>query len=232
MSNFCLLIGLTLGIAVLGPSVDAAEKRITGQIQVIDGDTFDVGGTRVRLFGIDAPEGDQTCTDARGQLLRCGAFVTTQVRDAYRGKRAICKQVDTDRYGRSVARCVVDNVDVGQSLVASGLAFAFAKYSRDYVAIEKAAIRAGRGIHAYTLVRPSKFRAQKRAAKTAAAKTPAQVGQNGCTIKGNISAKGVRIFHVAGQRDYQRTSIRTSKGERWFCSENEARAAGWRAARR
>ena len=140
MLNFCLLIGLTLGIAVLSPSVGAAEKRITGQIQVIDGDTFDVGGTRVRLFGIDAPEGDQTCTDARGQSLRCGAFVTTQVRDAYRGKRAICKQVDTDRYGRSVARCVVGNVDVGQNLVASGLAFAFAKYSRDYVAVEKTAI--------------------------------------------------------------------------------------------
>lgn len=218
--------------AIIGGPAQAADKRITGTIQVIDGDTFDVGGTRVRLFGIDAPEGDQTCTDARGDELRCGSFVTTQVRDAYRGKQAVCKQVDKDRYGRSVARCVVGNVDVGQSLVASGLAFAFAEYSRNYIAVEKAAIRAGRGIHAYTMVRPSAFRAQKRASQTAAVKTPAQAGQNGCTIKGNISAKGVRIFHVAGQRDYQRTSIRTDKGERWFCSASEARAAGWRAARR
>ncbi|WP_339763599.1 thermonuclease family protein [uncultured Sulfitobacter sp.] len=232
MLKFRSLLCLVLGAAILGVPAQAAGERITGTIQVIDGDTFDVGGTRVRLFGIDAPEGDQTCTDERGATLRCGSFVTTQVRDAYRGKQAVCKQIDTDRYGRSVARCVVGNVDVGQSLVASGLAFAFAEYSRDYIAVEKAAIRAGRGIHAYTMVRPSEFRAQKRDTQTAAAKTPAQVGQNGCTIKGNISAKGVRIFHVAGQRDYQRTSIRTDKGERWFCSASEARAAGWRAARR
>ncbi len=232
MLKFRSLLCLVLGTAILGVPAQAAGKRITGTIQVIDGDTFDVGGTRVRLFGVDAPEGDQTCTDARGDELRCGSFVTTQVRDAYRGKQAVCKQVDTDRYGRSVARCVVGNVDVGQSLVASGLAFAFAEYSRDYIAVEKAAIRAGRGIHAYTMVRPSEFRAQKRAAPTAAVKTPAQVGPSGCTIKGNISAKGVRIFHVAGQRDYQRTSIRTDRGERWFCSASEARAAGWRAARR
>jgi endonuclease YncB( thermonuclease family) len=232
MLKFCLHLTLALVIFVLGPAAHAAEKRITGTIHVIDGDTFDVGGTRVRLFGIDAPEGDQTCTDAGGTELRCGSFVTKQVRDAYRGKQAVCKQVDTDRYGRSVARCIVGNVDVGQSLVASGLAFAFAEYSRDYVAVEKAAIRAGRGIHAYRLIRPSEFRAGKRDAQTAAAKTPAQVGQNGCAIKGNISAKGARIFHVVGQRDYQRTSIRTDKGERWFCSASEARAAGWRAARR
>lgn len=232
MLKLCSLLCLVLSTAILGGPAQAAGKRITGTIQVIDGDTFDVGGTRVRLFGIDAPEGDQTCTDARGDELRCGAFVTTQVRDAYQGKKTVCRQIDTDRYGRSVARCVVENVDVGQTLVASGLAFAFAEYSRDYIAVEKASIRAGRGIHAYTMIRPSVFRAQKRDAQVAAAKTPAQVGQNGCTIKGNISTKGVRIFHVAGQRDYKRTSIRTDKGERWFCSASEARAAGWRAARR
>ncbi len=228
ISNLSVLIV----IGLLGPDVLAAETRIKGTIRVIDGDTFDVGGTRVRLFGIDAPEGDQPCTDAQGTELACGTFVTTQVRDAYRGKQADCRQTDIDRYGRSVARCVVGGVDVGQNLVASGLAFAFAQYSRDYIAVEKAAIRAGRGIHAYQMIRPSEFRAQQRAAAAVVAKTPAQVGQNGCTIKGNISAKGVRIFHVAGQRDYQKTSIKTNKGERWFCSAEEARAAGWRAARR
>jgi hypothetical protein len=53
-----------------------------------------------------------------------------------------------------------------------------------------------------------------------------------CAIKGNISGKGARIYHVPGQRDYERTGIREEKGERWFCSEAEARAAGWRPARR
>ena len=54
----------------------------------------------------------------------------------------------------------------------------------------------------------------------------------GCLIKGNISSKGESIYHVPGDQHYDRTKIRTSKGERWFCSEAEAVAAGWRKAER
>ena len=54
-----------------------------------------------------------------------------------------------------------------------------------------------------------------------------------CRIKGNISTQsGERIYHVPGGQYYGRTGITTSKGERWFCSEAEARAAGWRRSRR
>ncbi|HMM73900.1 MAG TPA: hypothetical protein PKC22_17035, partial [Rhodocyclaceae bacterium] len=54
-------------------------------------------------------------------------------------------------------------------------------------------------------------------------------GQSGaCNIKGNISRKGERIYHVPGQKYYAQTQISAGKGERWFCSEREARAAGWR----
>ena len=53
-----------------------------------------------------------------------------------------------------------------------------------------------------------------------------------CRIKGNISRKGVPIYHVPGGQSYARTRIDTSKGERWFCGEAEARAAGWRRAKR
>jgi hypothetical protein len=50
----------------------------------------------------------------------------------------------------------------------------------------------------------------------------------GCVIKGNISSSGERIYHVPGQRYYDKTVISWSKGERWFCTEQEAVAAGWR----
>ena len=54
----------------------------------------------------------------------------------------------------------------------------------------------------------------------------------GCSVKGNISYNtGERIYHVPGQRYYSETKISLSKGERWFCSEEAARAAGWRKAR-
>jgi hypothetical protein len=55
---------------------------------------------------------------------------------------------------------------------------------------------------------------------------------SGCNIKGNVSINtGERIYHVPGQRYYQETRIAPEYGERWFCSEQEARQAGWRRAR-
>ena len=55
---------------------------------------------------------------------------------------------------------------------------------------------------------------------------------SGCTIKGNISKKGERIYHLPGQENYDDIVITLSKGERWFCSEEEAVNAGWRKAKR
>jgi hypothetical protein len=52
-----------------------------------------------------------------------------------------------------------------------------------------------------------------------------------CKIKGNVSTRGERIYHVPGQKYYNETRISASHGERWFCSEEEARAAGWRKSR-
>ncbi len=59
---------------------------------------------------------------------------------------------------------------------------------------------------------------------------PAQPASKPYLVKGNTNAKGARIYHVPGGRDYQRTNINEAKGERWFCSEQEARDAGWRRA--
>lgn len=54
---------------------------------------------------------------------------------------------------------------------------------------------------------------------------------NQCNIKGNVSTRGERIYHIPGQKYYDETRISASHGERWFCSEEEARAAGWRKSR-
>lgn len=52
--------------------------------------------------------------------------------------------------------------------------------------------------------------------------------KEGCMIKGNVNSKGERIYHCPLWRDYQKTDIDESRGERWFCTEDEARTAGWR----
>ncbi|WP_310428025.1 hypothetical protein [Chamaesiphon sp. VAR_48_metabat_135_sub] len=53
----------------------------------------------------------------------------------------------------------------------------------------------------------------------------------GCNIKGNISwSNENKLYHLPGMKDYQITKIDLDKGERWFCTESEAIASGWKKA--
>lgn len=210
---------LMILLILAGASAFAAPN---GTIRVIDADTIDVDGVRVRLFGIDAPEMGQPCAKD-GRTWDCGAWTRDAVRNRFEGAYARCRQQDVDRYGRIVAQCAVDGQDMGQMIVASGLAWAFRRYSDIYDLDEKAAAVAERGLWAVDVQLPSAFRA------TQFADDPAP-NQN-CAIKGNISSGG-RIYHRPGQENYDRTRINPANGERWFCSAAEAEAAGWRAARR
>ncbi|MFY0692125.1 MAG: thermonuclease family protein [Paracoccaceae bacterium] len=200
-----------------------AFADFSGRVRVIDGDTFDVGKHRVRVFGIDAPEADQTCTTKGGAEWACGAWVSAEVKSRYDGRFLRCVTRDEDQYGRVVASCIdQQGQDVGAKLVQDGLAMAYRRYSNRYALAEKAAAAAQRGVWGSAFENPAEFR-----------KSRAQGGpppDRDCIIKGNISGAG-RIYHRPGNRDYERTVISPNKGERWFCSEAEARAAGWRPAR-
>jgi len=111
-------------------------------------------------------------------------------------------------------------------MVASGWAMAYRRYSAAYIMQEDGARRARQGIWRGEVVPPWDWR---RGTRLRAA-TDRQPGN--CRIKGNISRRGERIYHVPGGSYYGRTRIDQSKGERWFCSEREASAAGWRRPRR
>lgn len=222
MLRICSLLVLILS----GLPVAAAE--IAGTVRVIDADTFDVDGTRVRLHGVDAPEREQRCGGRDAPMWDCGLWVTRVARDRYDGRHARCAVLDTDRYGRAVTRCTIDGEDVGRAMVADGLAFAYRAYSMDYDLDEKTAAVNGRGLHATGIAAPADFRA---AGRRAGAAHDVAAAPDGCAIKGNIASDGERIFHAPGQRWYSRTRVSTAKGERWFCSESAARAAGWRRAR-
>lgn len=207
----------------------AAGAGPSGQVHVVDGDTLDVGGTRVRLHGIDAPEVKQMCGGKGAPTWACGAWVSQEARNRYEGRLARCETLDTDRYGRVVARCEVGGRDIGREMVRDGLAFAYRRYSMAYDLDEKRAAVRELGLHGTGVQAPAAFRADARKGREVANGAGAP---QGCAIKGNISSKGVRIYHVPGQEHYGATRISPGKGERWFCSEAEARAAGWRRAKR
>lgn len=206
------------------PGVVLAGNAFSGAVRVIDGDTIDVGNVRVRLFGIDAPETDQTCRTEQGQVWACGTWVTDQVTTLIGGRTAQCTAVTTDKYNRIVARCTLADQDVGHELVSAGLAFAYRKYAQDYVFAEKGAAVRDIGLHASRVQNPSQFRKTRAVGRIPPDRT--------CPIKGNISGQGVHIFHMPGQLYYERTGIRPERGERWFCSARDAQVAGWRAAKR
>ena len=212
-----------LAVALAFPVSALAE--ITGTASVIDGDTIDIHGQRIRLHGIDAPESRQTCI-AGGEVWRCGQQASLALSDFIRRSPVVCQEQGKDRYGRIIGACSVRGDDVEAWMVLNGWALAYRKYSMDYVGQEQAAQGARRGIWRGEFVSPWAWRQGKR---LQAATVPNSAGD--CLIKGNISSSGERIYHVPGGKWYDPTKISVEKGERWFCTEAEAQAAGWRASR-
>ena len=217
-TSIILLLFATLFLS--GSFVSA--NSIRGQAVVIDGDTFEIQGKRVRLHGIDAPESNQICKDKNEQNYRCGSAATQRLTELIGWRAVTCEIRDTDRYGRWVAICSINKQDINRLLVREGLALAYRKYSRAYLQVEKEARKSRAGLWQGKFIKPWDWRQGKRLEAD-----NAEVSGR-CLIKGNISNSG-KIYHMPGSKWYNKTKINESKGERWFCSEAEAKAAGWRA---
>lgn len=203
------------------------EAGITGRASVIDGDTLEIHGQRIRLSGVDAPEAGQPCFHANDKPWRCGQIAALALADRIGHAPVSCRRTGTDPYGRMVAICRNGGEDLGEWMVAQGWAFAYRRYSDAYVADEDRARASGLGIWSSRLVKPWDWRQDQRVVQ----RNDANAGPGGCAIKGNINERGEKIYHVPGGRWHARTGIDESRGERWFCSEAEARTAGWRRAR-
>src|SRR5437879_9996269 len=107
-------------VLVWGPDVFADD--LAGQASIVDGDTLEIHGTRIRLWGIDAPESSQLCRGDDSLQYRCGAKAANDL-DAFIASRPVsCIPISLDRYGRTVASCSVGGVDLGEWLVGNGLA--------------------------------------------------------------------------------------------------------------
>ena len=212
-------------------------------VDVVDGDTIEVEidgeEYRVRYIGIDTPE----TVDPFRPVGCFGPEASARNKELVDGKIVGLERdvSETDDFGR-LLRYVwlpAESTESGQPemvnaiLVRDGYAYA-RRYPPDdtlhdaFLALQREAEQAKRGL--WGAVCPS----------TAPATAPAGSGSAICdfsgttqpAIKGNISSSsGEKIYHVPGQQDYDDTVITESKGERWFCTEADAVAAGWRKAK-
>ena len=134
-----------------------ALADVTGPARVIDGDTLDIAGERIRFHGIDAPESGQTCV-ADGERWRCGQKATAALADFIGTSPVRCEGQGTDRYGRTIATCYVRGEDIEAWMVTNGWALAYRRYSLDYTDEEARAEADRAGIWRGEFVAPWQWR--------------------------------------------------------------------------
>jgi endonuclease YncB( thermonuclease family) len=146
------LLAAVLLITAAGPAA------VAGSAHVIDGDTLDLAGERIRIWGIDAVEGDQIC-QRDGRPWRCGDDATAALATLVDGQQITCVERDVDRYDRTVATCTVAGQDIGAAMVRQGWALDFERYSGGHYAAEQLeAEQAQRGLWSGSFVPPWEWR--------------------------------------------------------------------------
>ena len=234
----------------------ACAHTLTGTATITDADTIVVGGETIRLQGVDAPETDQICLDSRGAVWNCGIDARDRLIGHIGSRQTSCVTNGKDVFGRWLATCSTNGGDLSAWLVREGLALAFVRYSSAYAPEEVTARSAQKGMWAGAFIAPWDWRARTASTAILGSYKPTeeqerllllpstpqlqpkpslsprpQEPRTACLIKGNVNSKGERIYHMPGQHYYNKTQIDENKGERWFCSEQEAIAAGWRKAK-
>lgn len=230
---------LVVAVVIAAP---ASATTMTGPVSVIDGDTLDMTGTRIRLVGIDAPEARQSCSRG-GEAWACGDDAADNLRAIIADKSVTCAMQGTDTSGRIMAVCHTSTLDIGREMVRRGLALALEEAAPDYHDAQSLARKLGFGLWGASFQTPREWRAAQGAEAPAAAPrsqrsrragTPTKHAAaashgsdpSGCVIKGNRNARGEWIYHLPGQAYYHQT-----RPEELFCSESAAIAAGYRRSK-
>lgn len=201
-------------------SVFRSGSALSGRASAVNGELIRMSGQLIRLAGIEAPEPKQPCLKANGRRWSCGSSAASALERMVRGKSVTCTASGTDDSGRTLATCMASDQDLAAELVRAGHVFADEGLFRTYGAQEDEAKAAKAGLWQGESVRPNAWRERvwEEAKRTA---------PEGCPIKGIVRASD-RIYAMPWSSDYRTAKVRTIKGERWFCSEDDARAAGFK----
>jgi endonuclease YncB( thermonuclease family) len=222
----------------------AQAADLSGVPRIVDGDRLAIGATKVRLEGIDAPETNQVCLNAKGVHWACGIDARDQLAAHIAGREINRTPHGTDVYRRTLATCYLAGEDLNGWLVQQGWALAYVKYSSAYRQVEEDARVNQRGLWQGAFIAPWDWRHRNNStvilgafsvpinaqaillgpSATEGAPSP------DCTIKGNVNRNGEWIYHTEHQSSYAKIKMDKGGGRRWFCTPEEAEAAEWRRA--
>jgi endonuclease YncB( thermonuclease family) len=199
----------------------SSSETLEGRATATSGATLRISGTSVVLDGIEAPEPSQSCAKPNGATWRCGETAKEELASAVRGRRVSCELTGKNRSGIRLARCITAGEDIAAKLVRDGHVFASDGFFSSYSSQQAEARNAKTGLWAGDAERPADYRSRRwEEAKRARS--------DGCPIKGRVTTSD-RIYVLPWSASYETVRISPAKGERWFCSEAEAQAAGFRA---
>ena len=197
-----------------------SEPPIEGRARAVTGDTIVLSGQVVRLSGIEAPELTQVCRNARRRRWRCGRASRQALSKIVGSRKVSCSNLHADKNGFKTGTCRIGEDDIAMRLLRSGHAVSTASSYGSYSTEEAAARSAKVGIWGGSAQSPEEFRVATW--NSAKVKAP-----DGCPIKGRVTRSG-KVYLLPWSPTYRSRKIRKSRGERWFCSESDALAAGWK----
>jgi endonuclease YncB( thermonuclease family) len=227
-----------------------ASPALAAEPIVHDGRTIQVGDVTYRLDGIDAPELDQTCIDDHADPWSCGIDARDQLAKLIKGRPVRCDDLGPDKTTsrRHIGICSAEgeSASLNQQLVKLGFAISAEPALKVQLQDDTAAAKAANaGLWKGCFATPQDFRLGKkdgalsgaacrpdRAKEIRAVLFPADLAQPpSCPIKGKLAARArftgnIGIYHLQGCRSY----AGTTRPDRWFCTEDDAQAAGFRRA--
>lgn len=221
------LVPLLAIVAVLiaGVRLLSSSPHANQTLDVIDGDTLQVDGAIVQLYGIDAPELGQLC-ESDGSLWQCGidaALALRKLIDLSRGSFH-CSPWQGERTAADPATyvCEVRHEDVALVLLHNGYGVALPGSFPDYRDAQDEARQARLGIWHSDFVPPWTWRGG-----VASAVRPSDAERH-CSVKGVTGGDGQRLYYVPTDPGYDAITVDPAAGDAVFCSDEDARRAGWR----